>query len=54
MPTLGEWAQFYQKNFGWSIIPVGNDKKPLIKWKEYRSRVATQDEIVECDRYRFI
>ena len=47
MPTLGEWAQFYQKNFGWSIIPVGNDKKPLIKWKEYRSRVATQDEIIE-------
>ena len=47
MPTKGEWAEFYRKNFGWSIIPVGNDKKPLIKWKEYRSRVATQDEIIE-------
>jgi len=47
MPTRGEWAEFYRKNFGWSIIPVGNDKKPLIKWKEYRKRVPTQQEIID-------
>jgi len=30
---------------GYSIIPVGNDKKPLIKWKPYQDRKATQEEI---------
>jgi putative DNA primase/helicase len=30
---------------GMSLIPVGKDKKPLIPWKEYQSRCATDDEI---------
>lgn len=30
---------------GFSIIPVGPDKKPLINWKEYQSRIASPAEI---------
>jgi hypothetical protein len=32
---------------GFSIIPVGNDKKPLINWKEYQTKRATPEEIKE-------
>lgn len=28
-----------------SVIPVGKDKKPLVSWKEYQGRHATEDEI---------
>ncbi len=28
-----------------SVIPVGKDKRPLISWKEYQDRHATEDEI---------
>ncbi len=30
---------------GWSIIPVGKDKRPLLAWKEFQERVSTIDEI---------
>ena len=30
---------------GKSVIPVGEDKKPLINWKEYQSRLATEEEV---------
>lgn len=35
---------------GWSIIPIGGQKKPLLSeelggWKEFQSRRATEDEI---------
>lgn len=30
---------------GWSIIPVGEDKKPLIPWKEFQTRRANELEI---------
>jgi hypothetical protein len=32
---------------GYSIIPVGQDKKPLIKWEEYQKRQATREEVKE-------
>lgn len=28
-----------------SVIPVGKDKKPLISWKEFQSRIATEEEV---------
>lgn len=28
-----------------SVIPIGKDKKPLINWKEYQTRKATEQEI---------
>lgn len=32
---------------GFSVIPVGADKKPLINWKEYQNKRATPEEIKE-------
>ncbi len=33
---------------GWSVIPVRRDaKKPAIPWKEWQTRIATNDELVE-------
>lgn len=31
---------------GWSVIPVGQDKRPLISWKEFQTRRATPEELV--------
>lgn len=32
-------------DLGWSIIPVGRDKKPLQQWKQYQEKRATPQEI---------
>lgn len=32
---------------GYSIIPVGSDKKPLIKWEKYQKERATHEQIEE-------
>lgn len=31
---------------GYSVIPVGADKRPLVSWKEFQTRRATADELV--------
>jgi len=31
---------------GWSVIPVGLDKRPLVNWKEFQTRRATPEELV--------
>ncbi len=41
-----EAALDYQSR-GFSVIPVGNDKKPLINWKEYQNKRATPEQIKE-------
>ncbi len=35
----------YLKEFNFSVIPVGHDKKPLLKWLEFQKRHATEDEV---------
>jgi hypothetical protein len=30
-----------------SIIPVGDDKRPLIQWKEFQTRLAREEELLE-------
>lgn len=30
---------------GFSVIPVGKDKRPLISWKEFQTRCATEEEV---------
>lgn len=30
---------------GWSVIPVGKNKKPLIEWSQFQNRKATEKEI---------
>ena len=32
---------------GWSVIPVGKNKIPLISWKEYQKRLPAVEELVE-------
>lgn len=41
-----EAALKYHK-MGWDVVPVRNDKKPLIKWKDYQQRQSTVEEITE-------
>lgn len=42
-----EQALYYREKLGWSIIPVGKDKKPLVKWEQYQSEKATREQIIE-------
>lgn len=35
----------YAEKLGFSVIPVGNDKKPLIKWEAYQKQKASPEEI---------
>jgi len=37
----------YRNQFNFSVIPVGNDKRPLIKWETYQSEKSTPEEIRE-------
>jgi len=30
---------------GFSVIPVGRDKRPLVKWEEFQKRHATREEV---------
>ncbi len=46
MKNVLEAALDYQAK-GFSVIPVGSDKKPLINWKEYQNKRATPEEIKE-------
>lgn len=32
---------------GWSVIPVGRDKKPLVKWEPYQDVPASEEAITE-------
>lgn len=41
------YACHYVFAHGFSVIPMGFDKKPLIKWKEYQDRRPTLREILE-------
>lgn len=40
-------ALFLSEQVGWSVIPVGNNKKPLINWKDFQTRIATKEEITQ-------
>ena len=45
-PKLQEAIRLLEDN-GWSVIPVGIDKKPLIEWKKYQKEKATREQITE-------
>ena len=38
-------AALHYHSLGWSVFPVGKDKKPLIKWTKYQSERATPEQI---------
>ena len=37
-------ALWYLKK-GYAVIPVGTDKKPIIKWQKYQEQMPTEDEV---------
>lgn len=45
MLTMGETAELYMEKLGWSVIPVGKNKKSLIDWKKYQNVLPTNKEI---------
>jgi hypothetical protein len=40
-------AMYYCDKLGYSVIPVGRDKKPLMAWQEYQKRKPTKAEIMD-------
>ena len=38
-------AALRYRMFGFSVIPVGRDKKPRIEWKRYQTERATAEQI---------
>ena len=43
--SILHWAKEYVCKFGFSVIPVGKDKKPIIDWKEYQTRYPSPEEL---------
>ena len=49
--------QFLEKAFDYvhnakvSIIPVGADKRPMVEWKEFQTRYATDEEIAKWSEF---
>ncbi|OGK19952.1 hypothetical protein A3C23_04600 [Candidatus Roizmanbacteria bacterium RIFCSPHIGHO2_02_FULL_37_13b] len=43
--SLSEQALNLLERYGWSIIPIGSDKRPLIAWKPYQKIKPTPKEI---------
>lgn len=53
--TKEEFVEYATKylRLGFSIIPVGTNKKPLLKWEEYQKRKPTQEEVSNwADKYK--
>lgn len=46
---LLQWARYYTKKFGFSVIPIRADdsKAPTIKWDEYMRRLPTDEELAK-------
>ena len=40
-------ALYYLNKCGFSVIPCGDNKKPLIKWQEFQTRRPTTEEVSE-------
>jgi len=38
-------ALVYARDYGWSVIPMGGDKKPLVGWKRYQTEIADEQTI---------
>lgn len=44
-PVL-EQALYLLEEKGWSVIPVGRNKKPIIEWKRFQTARAIRDEVI--------
>ncbi|HBE80338.1 MAG TPA: hypothetical protein DDW65_21530 [Firmicutes bacterium] len=43
---LLEYALYYHNTLQWSVIPLRKDKKSFIKWEEFQTRHASEEEIL--------
>jgi len=41
------YATLYTERFGFSVIPIGEDKRPAVAWKEYQDRRPSLKELVD-------
>lgn len=48
-PAVRSWAERYLA-LGWSVIPLGRDKRPLIRWEAYQHRTPTPEELADWRR----
>jgi hypothetical protein len=49
--TVNPWDYYTQRNF--SIFPTAQNKKPIEKWKHFKDRYPTADEIAEWEKSGF-
>lgn len=50
---MSDWldhAEIYMARYGFAVIPMGADKRPLVKWKSYQERLPTVQELRDWDR----
>ena len=40
-----DFVHFYTKVWGCPVVPIAENKKPLIKWTEYQERMPTEQEL---------
>ena len=45
--TILNSALHYLETMSWSVIPVSQDKKPIIQWEKYQKERATREEVIE-------
>ena len=51
--TAVGFALTYVNWFGLSVVPIGDNKKPVVKWKEFQYRQPTFDEILSWPKEGF-
>lgn len=46
-------AIIYTRHFGVSVLPIGENKRPILKWKEFQDRCPTFEEILSWPKEGF-
>lgn len=52
--TQLEWLELGKTylELGWSIIPIGSEKKPLIKWKEFQDKKPALEDVQKWSAHK--
>lgn len=49
-----EQACFLTEKKGWTVIPIGKDKKPLVEWKQFQTEKPSNEEVFEWFAVKFL